>query len=248
MIGSELLGVLNITHPEPNFFHAWQEHVISIHANILAQMLHSHRLMHKMKDEVDKRTSELRAALRETEFLKNEFRELSLVDELTQLHNRRYFFAETPKLLSNCIRYSEPFCMLLLDLDNFKQINDVYGHEAGDQVLKDVAVVLADEIRSGDIAARIGGEEFVIALPHTTVNGARNFADRIRMRVSDLIWYLDNSNIHTTVSIGITERGNRTEDNEQCFQKLLNESDQALYNSKRSGKNQVSVYDHTDQQ
>lgn len=246
MVGRELLGILNISHPEPNFFHAWQEHIVAIHANILAQMLHNHRLMHHMHLEVDKRTRELKEALCESENLKNEFQELSLVDELTQLHNRRFFFNEIPRVISNCIRYSEPFTLLLLDLDNFKQINDTHGHESGDQVLKDVGNILSKQIRTGDIVARIGGEEFVFALPCTTINGARKFADRIREMVAELTWYLDESSFQVTLSIGISEMGEREMDIEQLIHELLDESDRALYMCKELGKNQVSIFSEPD--
>lgn len=246
MAGKELLGILNISHPEPNFFHAWQEHIVAIHANILAQMLHNHRLMHDVKLEVDKRTRELEEALCESEILKNEFKELSLVDELTQLNNRRYFFTEIPRIISNCMRYSEPFSLLLLDLDNFKQINDTHGHVSGDQVLKDVGNILGQQIRTGDLVARIGGEEFVFALPCTNLNGARKFADRIREKVAELTWYLDDSSFQVTISIGISEMNERDMDIDLLTHELLGESDQALYACKSLGKNQVSTYSELD--
>jgi len=242
MVGRELLGVLNISHPEPNFFHGWQEHIAAIHANILAQMLCSHRLMRKMRQEVEKRTRELQAALHEAETLKNEFRELSLVDELTHLHNRRFFTTEAPRALSHCLRYTEPLSLLLMDLDNFKTINDTYGHDAGDQVLKDVARVLGDETRTGDIVARLGGEEFVFVLPGTGAQGARVFAERLRKKVAGLVWFLDNSEIQVTISIGISDLDGRAGDLQDLVHLLLEEADQALYSCKDKGKNQVVIY------
>ncbi|MFQ5661134.1 MAG: diguanylate cyclase [Gammaproteobacteria bacterium] len=242
MLGKKVLGVLNVSHPDPDFFHSWQEHIVDIHANILAQMLHNHRLMNNMRHEVKKRTKELENALQLSENLKSQFEVLSLVDDLTQLHNRRYFFEEVPRLLGHAMRHSEPFSMLLLDLDSFKQINDTHGHESGDHVLKDVGQLLNKETRTGDIVARLGGEEFAFVLPSTDTQGASKFAERIRRSVAELTWYYDKSNFNITMSIGITGLNNRKCEADIILQEMLKESDQALYQCKRQGKNQVTVF------
>lgn len=242
MLGNELLGVLNISHPDANFFHAWQEHVLIIHANILAQMLYSHRLANDMRKQVNKRTRQLENALFESEKLKSTFEELSLIDDLTQLYNRRYFFMETPRALSHCIRYEEPFSLLLLDLDNFKLINDTHGHSAGDQVLKDIGILLKNQTRTDDVVARMGGEEFIFILPNTPPQGATIFADRIRTLVAELTWYGDHTSFAVTMSIGITERNNRTGDEDSIIHELLKEADQALYECKDLGRNQTKLF------
>lgn len=242
MFGKELIGVLNISHPEPNFFHTWQEHVVAIHANILGQMLHNHRLLSNIRQEVTQRTKDLEDALWTSENIKSQYETLSLVDDLTQLHNRRYFFSEAPRMLSHCMRYSEPFSLLLLDLDNFKEINDTHGHDAGDRVLTDIGHILKQQTRAGDVVARLGGEEFVFALPNTGINGARKFAERIRKKVEELTWFLDETSFAVTISIGITEAEDRIESADVTIKTLLKESDLALYECKDLGRNQVTVF------
>ena len=162
--------------------------------------------MNDMREQVNKRTRQLENALLESEELKSTFEELSLIDDLTRLHNRRYFFTEAPRTLSHCIRHEESFSLLLLDLDDFKLINDTHGHSAGDQVLKDVGILLKNQIRTGDVVVRMGGEEFIFILPNTHVQGAKVFADRIRTSVAELTWYGDHTSFDVTMSIGIAEQ------------------------------------------
>lgn len=242
MAGNELLGVLNISHPHKNFFHSWQEHAIAVHANVLAQMLHNNRLMKDMRAEVDKRTIDLRNALQETLKLKARFEELSVIDDLTRLHNRRYFFSEAPAALSLVMRQNECFSLLLLDLDNFKSINDSHGHEYGDHVLKDVGALLKQQTRTGDIIARMGGEEFAFALPNTDLKGARQFAERIRKSVESLSWSKNAQQFGVTMSIGITGLNERDDEPDKILNDLYKEADQALYDCKGQGRNQVIIF------
>lgn len=242
MIGQELMGVLNISHPQPDFFHAWQEHVVVIHANLLAQLLYNHRMMKNIRDEVKKRTRELETALAEAEDLKLQYETLSFEDELTKLHNRRYFFVEACRALSEAMRYSHPLSMLLLDVDNFKQINDHYGHDSGDKVLKDIGSLLKGQVRGGDIVARIGGEEFVFILTNTGINGANKCAQRVREAIADMSWYDKDERFKITISIGISTLNNRHDKTEDMLAKLLKESDKALYQCKTSGRDNVVIF------
>ena len=242
MAGNELLGVLNISHPHIDFFHSWQEHALAVHANVLGQMLHNNRLMRDMKAEVDKQTVELRDALQETLKLKARFEELAVIDDLTQLHNRRYFFSEASTALSLAIRQKSSFSILLLDLDNFKSINDSYGHEYGDRVLKDIGKLLAKQTRAGDVVARLGGEEFAFALPNTDLGGAQQFAERIRQNVEELSWSKKGTKFNVTMSIGITELGSREGEIEWLMNELYSEADRALYSCKGRGRNQVIIF------
>lgn len=246
-IGDTVLGVLNISHPEADFFHLWQEHIVAVHANILGQMLHNHRLINSMQQEVEKQTKELENALWVSENLKSQYETLSLVDDLSQLHNRRYFFTEAPRALAHSWRFKEPFSLLLLDLDDFKMINDNHGHEAGDHVIKDVGALLKSQTRTGDVVARMGGEEFVFVLQGTDINGAKIFAERIRKSVEKLTWYLDHVTFDVTMSIGISGLNDREEDEQDMLKTLLNEADKALYKCKSTGKNRViSFWDKED--
>ncbi len=249
MIGEEVLGVLNISHPSPFFFHPWQEHVFSIYANILAQMLYNHRLVKDMTTLVENRTKELQHSLQETETLKSKYQALSVVDDLTQINNRRYFFTEVPAALARALRQHQPLNLLFIDLDHFKTVNDSYGHEMGDKVLKDVAAVLAGQSRKGDILARIGGEEFALAIPNTDARSIKLLAERINKAVAALQWEHEGQSFSITLSTGISELHFR-EDNDQSYlnhlnaivQQLVREADEALYNSKNTGRNKITFH------
>ncbi len=249
MVGEELLGVLNLSHPEPYFFHQWQEHVVSIHANILAQMLYNHRLVKDMTSQVSSRTKELQISLAETESLKSKYKALSIIDDLTQIYNRRYFFSEVPSALARSLRYSQPLSLLFIDLDHFKIINDTYGHENGDHVLKDVAEVLSQQSRKGDILSRMGGEEFALAVPNTELEGIQNLALRIKDAVSELRWHYEDVTFGITLSMGISQLKLSTVNNKTSLNHvndivhiLVREADDALYQSKSQGRNKITFY------
>ena len=129
-----------------------------------------------------------------------------------------------------------------MDLDNCKLINDTHGHSAGDQVLRDVGILLKNQTRTGDVVVRMGGEEFIFILSNTNVKGAKVFADRIRALVAKLTWYGDHTSFNVTMSIGITERNNRTGDEDLIIRELLREADHALYKCKDLGKNQTRLF------
>ena len=156
-------------------------------------------------------------------------------DPLTGLSNRNYLQNELSKFISIGFRYNRVFSMMMLDIDFFKMVNDTYGHAVGDNVLKMVADVLLSNKREQDIAARFGGEEFVVLLPETALDGAVAVAERIRIAI-------ENCNLtplgcqHTvTISIGISEfplHGMKAEELVKC-------ADEALYEAKANGRNRV---------
>lgn len=155
-------------------------------------------------------------------------------DPLTGLFNRRYFETVVEKEQMRSRRYGFPFSILYIDLDDFKRINDSYGHAAGDEVLKGTAEVLVKNLRTEDCGARFGGEEFVVMLPQTDVEGAVIFADRLRAGIADHRFEQD---IKITFSGGIASfprHGNSVED-------LLQFADRGLYEAKMKGKNRVIV-------
>ncbi len=247
--GGELLGVLNVSHPQPFFFHSWQEHVFSIHADIFAQMLHNQRLMKDMVAQVNNRTKELQHSLEETKILKSKYQALSFIDDLTQIYNRRYFFSEVPAALARALRYQQSLSIFFIDLDNFKSINDHYGHEVGDVVLKNIAAILSKQLRKGDILARIGGEEFALAVPNTDNDGVRLIAERIKESVAQHNWGQIQPSLNITLSIGITNLQNfETVDPStlahvsEILRILVREADQALYYCKKNGRDMISFY------
>jgi two-component system, cell cycle response regulator len=159
---------------------------------------------------------------------------LSMRDHLTGLYNRRVF--EAMLEVEGRKRTSKPFSLMLVDLDNFKTINDTYGHAAGDEVLVYVAELLRLNFRKADIPARYGGDEFAVLLPDTSLDPAERIADRFRCSVQARPLYLGDREIQPTVSIGIavvTERVNLK------LADMVDEADRALYRAKAPGKNRV---------
>ena len=239
----ELIGVLSACHPHHNFFTVEHERSLIIFCNFLAQLVVNNRFIMKMEDLVHERTSQLERALYEAQLLKVRYETLSVIDELTELHNRRFFFPESRAVLARAVRYKEDLSVLLLDIDRFKSINDRYGHAVGDEVLKDVAKLLKEEAREADIVARFGGEEFVLLLPMTGIEGALILAERIREKVKNLNWQVAEDAIAITVSIGVSEfQSENTDDMSDSLDELIKQADIAMYHSKDQGRDQVTRY------
>jgi diguanylate cyclase (GGDEF)-like protein/PAS domain S-box-containing protein len=152
---------------------------------------------------------------------------LSSTDPLTGLKNRRGLHKDFEREWASSIRYGTPLSILMMDLDHFKRVNDTLGHDAGDRVLKSVAVILKTDNRTSDLTARFGGEEFVVLLPNTEEEGAKTLAERFRQDIEALGV--------TTVSIGV---GVRTDTMTQPDD-LLKAADKALYHAKQNGRNRV---------
>lgn len=246
LVNDSLLGVIELTHPVPNHFDAWQEHSIVIYTDLMSMLLNNYQLMHNMKNIVDVRTEELRNALEESEKLKTRYEEMSVIDPLTKLFNRRYFYTEVTASMARAKRYAQPFSLMLMDLDHFKMVNDTYGHDCGDSVLKAIAEILSEFTREGDTLARIGGEEFVLALPETNPEGAQKLAKRIITKIQDAPWDCRGDKMDITMSIGLSSLRNQQHDSisDGDFQvsDILREADRALYFVKGHGRNNIKSY------
>ena len=166
---------------------------------------------------------------------------MAMTDPLTAIANRRCFFETLERQFADRVYNYRPISLLILDIDFFKKINDTYGHQAGDKVLLDLARIIQGNIRDGDLAARIGGEEYGILLPNTLSQEAVGVASRIQAGIADHKFLLGKDRVSVTVSIGICTRTKLP----CCFdrEKLFSYADQALYYSKHSGRDSVSVYD-----
>ncbi len=165
--------------------------------------------------------------------------ELATKDGLTKLYINRHFKTLLENEIRRCARYKHNISLIMLDIDDFKQINDTYGHITGDQILREVGNQINTGIRKIDIAARYGGEEFVILLPETTSEGAAIIAERLRKNIEKInIKTNDGKFVQTSVSIGISQFP-KDADN---MQDLIDMADKALYHSKKNGKNLVSIY------
>lgn len=162
-------------------------------------------------------------------------RRMASRDYLTDMFNRRYFFDRGPKLVEMCLRQAAPVCTALLDIDHFKRLNDNYGHEIGDLVLKAVSRRLLQLVgEKQHLPARIGGEEFALLLTNMDIEQAYEFCERIRIDISNTKIVVDDEDISVTVSMGLALiSGSETFDN------YLNAADQYLYLAKHSGRNRV---------
>lgn len=157
---------------------------------------------------------------------------LSLRDGLTGLFNHSYFYQQIELEFNRYVRYGSPFTLLLIDIDDFKGVNDSCGHREGDRILAEMGEAFLRLARDSDICARYGGEEFAVILPLTDSHEAGEIAERMRIELAQL-QLSDGSKV--TVSIGVASCGKKT----RTFQDLVEKADAALYRAKRKGKNRV---------
>lgn len=228
------LGVLNISHRRPNVFTEWHERFLYVFCNLLGQLITSNRLLRTMEHEIEQRTLELQVALDRAE-------SLSILDGLTGIHNRRYFIGNFNTLVEQCTRYGHPLALLMIDVDDFKQINDTYGHLEGDRILRALATILKHCARGADIIARFGGEEFIVAMQGTDCDGAKQVAHRIQEQIHRLSCGYGELKRGITVSIGLAGGTNSGPTPGKTPEQWIQEADEALYRAKRSGKNRIVV-------
>ena len=162
---------------------------------------------------------------------------LALTDSLTGVFNRRYVSAHLPRLLDRAADSNKPVSILMFDIDHFKRVNDTFGHDVGDEVLREVAVRSARNLRNFDLVARLGGEEFVVIMPDTDGEAALMVAERLRQRIGDTPFAISApvGEITVTVSVGVAV-GGRVGD---TVDTLIKRADEALYEAKRTGRNRV---------
>ncbi|TRO83715.1 diguanylate cyclase [Trichloromonas acetexigens] len=171
-------------------------------------------------------------------------RDLSNTDSLTRLANRRFFQAALDKEFAQARRYGTNFSLIMIDIDHFKRYNDAHGHLQGDKVLRDVAQILQDNIRGIDLAARFGGEEFIILMPKTNKEGARAAAEKLRLCVAEREFMgaaESQPEGHLTLSLGIAE----FPEDADSLETLQEQADQALYQAKKEGRNQTVAWNST---
>ena len=172
--------------------------------------------------------------------LEKELENLAKTDPLTQAKNRRYFMQHFEQELVRFQRYHKPFALFILDIDNFKNINDTFGHDIGDKVLKNLVIGSQSVLRKSDIFARWGGEEFIILLPELTACEASKTAERLRHKVSRMeINVNDGGVIRCTVSIGM--RAVNNEEGDVNVNDIIRQADESLYKAKKNGKNRVAT-------
>ena len=171
----------------------------------------------------------------ELDAAKTELALLSVTDDLTQAYNRRYFIGRARYEFARAQRYGHEFSMLFIDVDDFKQINDLHGHPAGDQLLRKLADVCLCESREVDVFARMGGDEFAMIIPGVGQEDAVLFANRLRQILAESSTLYHDKQLQTTISVGVITWTPAVED----FERLIFLMDKALYAAKRDGKNKT---------
>jgi diguanylate cyclase (GGDEF)-like protein len=175
----------------------------------------------------------------ESVFLEKKLKMMTQQDSLTGIYNRRFLDVRLEEEFKRFIRSGMVFTLLMIDIDNFKDVNDNYGHQFGDEVLKAIACCCKDIVRGSDIVARFGGEEFSIALMDSSLKGAVSFAERLRKKIENTtVTSETNDSVFVTVSIGVAS----VEESMTSFEQIIGNADRALYSSKRNGKNNVTVF------
>ena len=187
-----------------------------------------------LEQAVTERTAELRQQNKALE-------KMAISDPLTGIFNRRYFFELAEIEIERSQRYGHSLSVAIIDLDNFKKMNDTFGHMVGDKILVDFTDLCLESLRSADIFARYGGDEFVVLMPEADCSAARMTAERLRKLVSEKTWVYDKGDDgFMTISLGITcMKGNQ----DLSFDVLISQADQAMYTSKQAGRNSVSVWE-----
>lgn len=170
---------------------------------------------------------------------KNDLERLAMIDFLTDTYNHRYFSARLEEEFNRAIRYSLSLSCILLDIDDFKWVNDTYGHRRGDTILREVASVIKGTIRKTDFLARYGGEEFVIILPQTDLAGAYQEGERIRQAVRSHSYGETNQTKRITLSLGVAAFPGRAI---ATVDDLIRAADSALYQAKRQGKDRTEAF------
>jgi len=189
----------------------------TVYISIRRKWLHT---TEKLKDEIEKKTEQLK--------------EQNLLDGLTKTKNRKAYIEKITEYLSLYKRYKKKFSLVMLDIDDFKKVNDKYGHKIGDKVLLDFVDIVNNHIRRDDTLFRVGGEEFIILLPETDIDAAKIVIENIRKNIEKEL--ISKNNEIVTVSSGLTEvLESDTEDS------IFTRADLLLYKSKKNGKNRVSV-------
>lgn len=175
---------------------------------------------------------DIRSALERIRFV-------SETDELTRLYNLRAFMKIAERYHRQAKRYTRAYSLVMIDSDNLKSVNDTHGHQYGNELLKLTTACIRRELRETDVAARYGGDEFILLLPETGASGARELAERIRRAIEDKPLDARGQEVHTSVSIGIASFPGHGID----LQSIVNKADQAMYLAKKTGRNRVVLFD-----
>lgn len=212
---------------------------VGIAANGRNQQLRKTREQLRLGEQTLNATNEtLQQQLTEINILQTKLKEQVIRDPLTSLYNRRYLDTIVKRELARCERERQYLSLMMIDIDHFKQVNDIYGHQAGDEVLKNLAAMLLDKVRVTDVVCRYGGEEFLLLLPNMPQEIGLQRADQWRSAFAATTVLFGEFRIQTTLSIGIATYPNHGESAEE----LIRYADLALYRAKADGRNRVVLF------
>ena len=164
-----------------------------------------------------------------------EIHKMAIMDGLTGLYNKRYFLEAVDREVARARRYTRPLALIMIDIDHFKNINDTYGHLAGDHILKELGEILKSRVRREELVVRYGGEELVILLPETDREGAFKVAELMRQRVESHTFIFANKKIKVTISAGVSE----VIECDYDYNEFVKLADERLYGAKKDGRNKV---------
>jgi two-component system cell cycle response regulator len=194
----------------------------------------------RLQEELEQRQDELEERERQLLEANERLRHMSQTDGLTGVDNRRHLEERLDEMFEHAKRLNEPFSVVMCDLDRFKAVNDTYGHQAGDVVLKQFARILRNEVREIDRVGRYGGEEFMMLLPGTVLDAALTFSERVRKQIEGHTFSFDSGSIQRTASFGVSAWPHPRVDDTDA---LVRAADDALYVAKETGRNRVVRFD-----
>lgn len=232
----KVLGCLEMTSNRPNRLDEIEYHLGTIVVTHLSSSLENILT----KQELASANARLKDNDQRLTRLNEKLRELANTDESTGLFNKRRLMEQLDMEITRARRYGEVFSCFMIDIDDFKSINDRFGHQAGDEILRQTGELLRGSLRRSDFIARYGGEEFTVLLPRTNGAGAYRAAENLRSSFMSHEFTLPSASVRITVSIGITSC---TTFDRLDAQRIIMRADNALYRAKRSGKNQVCFSD-----
>lgn len=206
------------------------------HLDLLPFVLKDARSKYLLQKENERLMAELIAKSKQLEELNLKLTELSITDELTRIYNYRFFQLMLEKEWDRAERYKRELSCILFDIDNFKRINDLYGHPVGDKILRELAELISRSVRQSDYLARYGGEEFVMLLPDSNLRNSLKIAEKLRKLIEDHPFYHAEETLRLTISLGVTSNEMPAVKSTSALMELV---DKALYKAKRDGKNCV---------
>jgi diguanylate cyclase (GGDEF)-like protein len=237
------LGAIEVLNKRSGSFLAEDENVLTALASLAAVAIENAELYHRLQEltgsleeKVNERTADLLRSNERLSALNRELEERSITDDLTQAFNRQYFMNRLQQEVKRASRYGTRLSLLMIDIDHFKQVNDAFGHQAGDRVLAGVARKIRERLRETDLFARYGGEEFCIIAIAMDLANAFQLGVRLRELIANTVFEHNGRVMQVTVSIGVSTL--RPDLNDR-FEELVHLADEALYRAKREGRNRV---------